>query len=126
MNEIPEPTLQYTRLAAEQVRLANHAAYDAPRGDTSNLYDRTGAVHELLSRTEQLVQVLGEQVQRVISAEGLRAADGRSPDRKAANAAAHLLAAGNAVRSACGHVNDAWSELSPLYIDAPEEGGTDE
>ena len=124
MNESPEPTLGNTRLAAERARLANHAAYNAPGSDMDNLYDRTGAVHELLSCTEQLVRVLGEQVQRIAKAEGLRSTDDTTPAARQALRAARLLMAGSLhVRRACDEVNEAWSALSPLYIDAPDEGG---
>lgn len=120
MNEIPEPTLENTRLAAEHAHRADHAAYNAPRGDMGNLYDRAGAVHELLSCTEQLVRVLGEQVQRIATSEGLRSTENEPATRQAIRAAQLLMAGSLQVRRACDEVNEAWSALSPLYVDATD------
>lgn len=131
MNEIVEPTLDQTRKAAEAARLANHAAYNAPQGDTSNIYDRTGAAHELLSCTEQLVQVLGEQAEQLATVEGLRTTEPSTPGaadslvspaaQQAIQAGAYLRTAAAAMRSACDLANEAWSQLSPLYVDQDGE-----
>lgn len=116
-----EPTLNHTRQAAEQARAANHAAYNAP-GDIANLYDRCGALHELLSCAEQLVRVLGEHIDRARQRRNLYSTDATSPDEHL-NAAAGLLRhiAAVHVLDAAAQVNEAWSHLSPIGTRLPDE-----
>ncbi|MCW2905140.1 MAG: hypothetical protein JWO67_7405 [Streptosporangiaceae bacterium] len=122
MSDDMEPTLAATRAAAESVRTANHAAYHAPRGDTGNIYDRTGALVELLGSTEQIARVLGQHADRLKDAPGLFSDDGRpDPDTYAERAAARLHSASVVLDEAASLVNAAWSELSHLGVrpDAP-------
>lgn len=110
-----EPTLTAMTAAAEAARAANHAAYDAPRGDTSNLYDRAAALHDLLTKTEQLAQVLGQHVRRLRDVDGLRSTADDAAGQVAA-AAAELDAAAARIQSAHIEVSGAWSKLSTLYV----------
>lgn len=115
-----EPTLGNTRLAAERVRLANHAAYHAPTGDVSNVYDRTAALHELLSCAEQLTRVLGGHAARLADAPGLASTDPTPPADLARLAAEQLNRAAARLHWATDLVNEAWSDLSDLYISREE------
>lgn len=111
-----EPTLAATRAAAESARAANHAAYNSPREDTGNVYDRTGALHELLSCTEQVARMLSDDVTRLRSVVGLTSTEGGDPGGQALLAAADLADAAGRINAAAALVNSAWSYLSPLYI----------
>lgn len=112
-----EPTLAAMQAAAEHARAANHHAYQAPRTPAS-IYDRTGALHDLLGKTEQLAQVLAEHAQMLVVATppGLYSDDDSSPTVHAATASAWLRRATSAVRDANDHVNLAWSSLSHLGL----------
>lgn len=118
--EQAEPTLAATRAAAESARAANHAAYGSPRGDTGNVYDRTGALHQLLGSTEQLARMLGEDVARLRGAPRLRSTDPDDPGARALAAAADLAAAAADLNMAAARVNSAWSYLSSLYVQQPD------
>jgi len=115
-DERTEPTLAATHAAAESARAANHAAYNTPRNDTGSVYDRTGALHALLSSTEQLARMLGEDVARLRDTDGLRSTDAVDPGGQALSAAADLATAAESISAAASYVNSAWSYLSPLYI----------
>lgn len=113
-----EPTLAAMSAAAEQARAANHHAYDAP-GDPPALYARTGALYDLLAKTEQLARFLSEAAAKVSAnpPEGLYSDDGSDhPRQRAATAAAHLAAAAETIRRANVAVNEAWSELAHLGV----------
>ena len=114
--EQTEPTLAATRAAAESARAANHAAYGSPRGSTSNAYDRTRALHQLLGSVEQLARMLGEDVTRLRGTTGLRSTDSGDPGAQALAAAADLDDAAQDLTMAAARVNSAWSYLSSLYI----------
>lgn len=115
-----EPTLAAMQTAAEHARAANHHAYQAPRTPAS-IYDRTGALYDLLVKTEQLAQVLAEHAGAldVDPPPGLYSDDDGPPTAHAATASARLARAASAVRDARDHVNLAWSSLSHLGLRDP-------
>lgn len=104
--------------AAEAARTANHAAYDAPR-TTASVYARVGELHSLLCRVNQLAEVLGEHAGRLAADPALRADNGGDPREFARVAGAKLRQASQAVTTAATAANDAWSAVSPLYLDEP-------
>jgi hypothetical protein len=122
VEETTESTLAATSAAAEAVRVANNAAYHAPTGDRDNVYDRAGAAHDLLARTEQLLDDLRAHAQRLTETPGLTTADDTDPTARVRSAAAQLLMARARVANATQHVNQAWSELSPLYVAEGQDG----
>lgn len=107
-----EPTLAAMRNAAEAARVANHAAYAAPR-DPVALYDRTGALHDLLLKTEQLADFLGKAVLATDPA-ALYSDAGLDPNIHRIAAAERLTRARAHVAEAQRAVNSAWSALSHL------------
>lgn len=107
-----EPTLAAMRAAAEHARAANHAAHDAPRTPGS-LYDRTGALYDLLIKTEQLADSLGKAV-RSADSDAMFSDDGLDPALHRGRAGAHLLEARARLTEAHRAVNDAWNALSHL------------
>lgn len=112
-----EPTLAATTAASAAARTANHAAYQAPTGDPHNVYDRVGALHELLGRVERMTSQLGEHADRLPHAPGLFSDDGRpDPGIYAERAAARLHSASVLINDATDLVNAAWSELSHLGV----------
>lgn len=112
-----EPTLAATYEAAEAVRAANHAAYDAPKGDTANVYDRCGALYQLLLCTHQATDDLRRHAARLATAPGLSSTElHRSASDGANEAAALLVQAAQHIATAHDLANQAWSRLSPLYI----------
>lgn len=116
-NANTEPTLAATREAAEAVRAANYAAYDAPKGDTANVYDRAGALYQLLLCTQQATDDLRRHAARLATAPGLTSTSLIHPAPDSADQAAQLLAqAADHIATAHALANDAWSELSSLYI----------
>lgn len=117
MTDRVEPTLGATRAAAESARAANHAAYNSPRGDVGNAYDRTGALHELLCCTEQVARMLADDVTRLRAAAGMTSTEGGDARGQALLAAADLADAAGRINTAAALVNSAWSYLSPLYVD---------
>lgn len=112
MTETVEPTLAAMSAASEAARQANHAAYGAPRTTTS-VYDRTGMLHDLLVKVEQLARFLAEQAAGMPSGP-LYSTDETTPGEHLLDAAEQLQAAAQALNAAAGHVNDAWSELSTI------------
>lgn len=116
-----ESTLVLTRAAADTVRAANHAAFDAPTGDLANRYERAGAVAGLLSTVEQLVRALGEQVVS-LPVDELTSTDGEPPAAHVEVAARNLATAASAVGLAAHRVNVAWSQLGPLVQQVSHEG----
>ncbi len=114
-----DPTLAAMSAAAEAARQANHAAYGAPR-TTASVYDRTGALHDLLCKVEQLAQVLSEQVAGMPSGP-LYSTDDTTPGEHLLDAADLLTQAARAVNVAVHHVNNAWSELSPIGTRDPSD-----
>lgn len=120
-----ERTLAWSRIAAESVRAANHAAYHAPTGDTGNVYDRCGSMHELLLCAEQLVRVLGDHASALAAAPGLFSDDDKH-DAEQPRGPMHAMTAYALLTSAAGHVesarrvvNAAWSALSHLGVRHP-------
>lgn len=107
-----ERTLAAMSASSEAARQANHAAYHAPRTTTS-VYDRTGMLHDLLCKVEQLARVLSEQTES-LPPEALYSTDETPAGQHVFTAAEHLMAASGALTRAASHVNDAWSELSPV------------
>jgi len=113
---VPEPTLAAMRDAAELVRAANHAAYEAPR-TTASVYARVGELYALLGRTRQLAQVLGEHAAQLARNPALRADDGGGdPQARALVAAGMLRDAGTRLDEAATVANQAWSRVAPLYL----------
>lgn len=112
-----EPTLVAMRTAAEYARSANHHAYDAPRSPAS-LYHRNGALEDLLAKTRQLAEVLGEQCAELITnpPAGLYADDGSNPRDRAAAASLSLRNAADSIAAARHAVNTAWNDLSHLGV----------
>jgi len=111
-----EPTLAATQDAAEAVRAACHAAYHAPKADTGNVYDRCGALYQLLICVEQAVSDLSRHADRLTSSPGLTTTGAADPNVVVSRAAHLLLQAQGSVVEAHTLVNDAWTELSSLYI----------
>jgi len=97
-----DPTY-YMRVAAEAVRSANHAAYGAPC-TADSVYDRAGAVKDLLSRTVQAIEDLARTAEIL--------ADHNAPAPQTRRAGERLLDAAHIVRCAATEVNGAWSHLS--------------
>lgn len=117
-----EPTLAAMRAAAEQVRAANHTAYDAPR-TTDSIHARAGALHDLLVKTEQLIRVFGEHVGAVCDRDGLFSDDDGTPAQHALDACSALLVAANKLDNTAHWVNQAWQDLSHLG-EHPDDGPT--
>lgn len=117
-----EPTLLAMQAAAEAVRTANHAAYDAPR-TTVGIYDRTGAMHDLLVKVEQLTDDLARAAGRLAEDPHLCSTKGDDAEPRARLAQNRLHTAAQLIDTAGQAVNRAWSELSPLYLDDPAERG---
>jgi hypothetical protein len=110
-----EPTLLAMRAAAEAARTANHAAYHAPR-TTSSVYDRVGALHDLLCKVEQLAGVLADDVGKLVEDSRLRSSERDDAATRARRARERLVDATWCVKQATDGVNDAWSDLSALYL----------
>jgi hypothetical protein len=126
-----EPTLLAMQAAAEAVRAANHAAYDAPR-TPSSVYDRTGAMVDLLAKLEQLTEHIARGVGWVSANPHLRSTERDierdiDPVDAAQKAQTRLLSAARFLDTARTTVNDAWSQLSTLYLkDAEQDKATEE
>lgn len=77
-------------------------------------------LHDLLCMVEQLARVLGEQV-GTMSAEGLSSTDDIGPGAHLGRASSELAMAAQAIEQAARHVNDAWSDLSPVGTRDPQD-----
>jgi hypothetical protein len=110
-----DPTLAAMQAGAEALRNACHAAYDAPR-TPSSVYDRTGALYELLGRIEQLTGFLARDVERLAAEPRLRSTDGVEPTAKARQAAERLRDTVKIVETAETETSRGWSYLGTLYL----------
>lgn len=121
--ETVEPTLAAMRTAAEAARAANHEAYHAPR-TPSSIYDRIATLHDLISKTEQLSNVLGQHTRNLAHAATDGTVELRStagvPAERALSAASKLQEAARLIEQAGLVVNAAWSEASTLYAADPD------
>lgn len=117
----PDPMLAALRAADEHARTACHAAYgSAPT--LSDIYDRAGALHGLLSKVEQLARHLADDAAAIGShPASLYSTDDTSPADHANAARDHLTTASMAIDVAVTDVNDAWSHLSPIGRRSSEE-----
>lgn len=113
--EPADPIIMHTRAAAEEVRTANRTAYQAPRNATA-LYDRTGALNDLLVKIEQLVQFLASGVATLSAAPppGFFAQDEGDPEELVNDATHQLTQALIKITASRRHVNVAWAILSQL------------
>ena len=108
-----EVTLALMRQAAEKLRAVNHAAYGAPR-DPVALYDRTGALFDVLLKLEQVAQFLANAADdgAAVPVAGLFSADATSPVEHLLGAHSELAQVARLLGEARRGVDAAWQLLS--------------
>lgn len=108
-----DPMLDALNAAAEAVRAANHAASKPEY--PSDLYDRVGALADVLRKLEQLTGHLADQAQQLadVPPHGFRSDDAADPVQHARDAAEFLRMPGG-VRLAATNADSAHEALSHL------------